>query len=145
MSLKKIKLIVEKHSEEDVEKAKEEHYGQEAIFDIHNVASDKYDVKSIGEFAKKLAQEIGMKTGPSYHWGTKGEFNSEPDLPVKADGISHVQFIYESSITIHALDKISKVYVNIFSCKDFDAEKAKEFTMDWFGGDLVKFRNIVRE
>jgi S-adenosylmethionine/arginine decarboxylase-like enzyme len=37
-----------------------------------------------------------------------------------------------SSIVIHTLDILKTVYVNIFSCKDFDPDLAAAFTRDWF-------------
>ena len=42
------------------------------------------------------------------------------------------QFILTSTIVIHTLDLMRAVYVNIFSCKEFDAEAAGRFTASWF-------------
>ena len=136
--------IGEQHSKEEIERIRKENYGQEAIFDFHNVPMNDYSIGYLKLFAKNLAKEIGMRCGPAYYWGTKGELNSEPELPVKADGISVVQFIYESSITIHALDTIQKLYINIFSCKQFDFDKAKKFILEHIKADLVCEHNIIR-
>ena len=43
-----------------------------------------------------------------------------------------MQFILTSSIVIHTLDLLGAVYINIFSCKDFDTDAAARFTAKWF-------------
>ncbi|KKL06096.1 hypothetical protein LCGC14_2599420, partial [marine sediment metagenome] len=37
----------------------------------------------------------------------------------------------------HTLDILEKVFINIFSCKDFDEERVIRFTEDWFEGEIV--------
>ena len=66
---------------------------------------------------------------------------TEPHLK----GTSAVQFIMTSNITIHTLDLLSHVYLNIFSCKDFDARKAAEFSRKFFDGRIVGFTTVVRK
>lgn len=68
------------------------------------------------------------------------ERQTEPHLK----GTSAVQFIMTSNITIHTLDLMDAVYVNVFSCKDFDAEIVKKFTADWFKGNIVNSLEIDR-
>jgi len=55
-----------------------------------------------------------------------------------------VQFILTSSIVIHTLDQLRAVYVNIFSCKDFDPKTAEKFTVEWFGAAECSARFIER-
>lgn len=142
--LKKILNELKIVNPELIDKVRRENYGQELILDIHNVPSGAIHEKSVRQFAEKLCDEIGMKRGPIYVWGEEKQLGTHPDNP-KIDGISCVQFLYSSSITIHALDELNKIFVNIFSCKEFDAEKAKDFTLETFQGDVVSFRNIVRK
>ena len=59
-------------------------------------------------------------------------------------GTSAVQFILTSNITIHTLDILKNVYVNIFSCKEFDEKIAENFTKEWFKGDVVNSITINR-
>ena len=33
---------------------------------------------------------------------------------------------------IHTLDLMKTVYVNVFSCKEFDTDEATTFVVDWF-------------
>jgi len=124
-----------------IAKDRESNYGQELILDIHEVPKNVFDKKFVREFVEKLCDEIEMKRGPNYLWGDAGENLKDP----KADGISCVQFLYSSSITIHAIDKLQKVFINIFSCRNFDADKARQFVTDNLGGTIVAEHNITRK
>jgi hypothetical protein len=42
------------------------------------------------------------------------------------------------------LDQLKAVYINIFSCKDFDAIAAERFTAKWFGANGCNARLIER-
>ena len=59
-------------------------------------------------------------------------------------GTSAIKFIIRSNITIHTLDLLGHVYLNIFSCKPFDADRASEFSAAWFDGDVVASHVIDR-
>ncbi len=69
------------------------------------------------------------------------EKETEPHLK----GITAIQFIKTSNITIHTLDLLKSVYLNIFSCKDFDPEIVKQFTEEWFKGKIVNNHVIERK
>jgi len=56
-------------------------------------------------------------------------------------GISGVVFIAESHIGIHTFVEKSYVNIDVFSCKDFDSEKAISDFRDGF--KLVKVRSCV--
>lgn len=122
-------------------------YGQELILDIHNVPPEFFKRKQIRRFAEKMCEEIKMKKGPLYLWGKdedEGKAKTGDDN-IKDDGISCVQFLYNSSITIHAIDEIQKVFVNIFSCDTFDVKKARSFAEEHVGGTIVATQNIIRK
>lgn len=131
----------------NLQEVTEEDYGQEVVLDIHDVPEEFFQVKEVRHFAEQLCDEIGMKRGPLYTWGENKDMHKGwgSEGTIKANGISCVQFLYSSSITIHALDEIHKVFVNVFSCKPFDAEKTKQFAMERIGGKIVNFRNTKRE
>lgn len=130
-------------SSEEIEKDKETSYGQEVILDIHNVPDECFRKKFIRDFAEKLCDEIGMKRGPSYVWGEEKELRTMKNP--KADGISCCQFLYTSSITLHFIDELNKVFINVFSCRNFDAEKVKKYAMENLNGKIVSYHNIVRK
>ena len=49
-----------------------------------------------------------------------------------------------SNIVIHTLDILKAVYLNVFSCKEFDGKIVKEFSEKWFNGKAVSFHQIER-
>jgi len=59
-------------------------------------------------------------------------------------GISVIQFITTSNITIHTLDVLGKVFINIFSCKNFDTYKAATFSEKFFGGNALNVKIVNR-
>jgi S-adenosylmethionine/arginine decarboxylase-like enzyme len=69
------------------------------------------------------------------------ECQTEPHLK----GTSAIQFILTSNITIHTLDLLNNAYINIFSCKDFDADAAMKFSANWFKGEIVNSHLIERK
>ena len=135
--------LTEENKEELIEKDKQEDYGMELILDIHEVSKDKIHAKAVKQFCADLCDEIGMSKGPNVIWGTDSDKDEYKDP--KADGISCVQFLHSSSITLHAIDLLGKVFINIFSCKDFDAEKAENFALTDWGGEVVAKHNIIRK
>ncbi len=131
-----------------LETDKKKPYGQELILDIHDVPLDLFTSKIIKKFAKDLTKEIGMREGPEYSWGSIGDegmYKPDGKGNEKKDGLSHIQFLWESSIVIHALDELQKVFINVFSCKEFDSDKAERFALKTFGGKLANKHNIVRK
>jgi S-adenosylmethionine/arginine decarboxylase-like enzyme len=66
------------------------------------------------------------------------------DIP-HLNGISAVQFISTSNFTIHALTDLKAVYLNIFTCKDFDVKSAVHFAREYFNGTVVTCETIVRK
>jgi len=61
-----------------------------------------------------------------------------------AVGTSAVCFILTSTIVIHTLDILEKVFVNIFSCKTFDPDVASKFTAEWFKGEVKNSTFVER-
>lgn len=109
-----------------------ENYGQELVLDLHGCLEATLTRNSITSYFAALCKLIDMKPEACHFWDDEDSLPEEQQTNPKTCGISAVQFILTSSIVIHTLTKLRKVFVNIFSCKDFDHEKAKEFTEDWF-------------
>lgn len=59
-------------------------------------------------------------------------------------GYSLLQFIETSSITGHFSEHKRSIYLNIFSCRPYDAQHAKKFTKEFFGAKRVKWRLMTR-
>ena len=67
-------------------------------------------------------------------------FGANPDVY----GFSAVQLIETSCISGHFSEENNSIYIDIFSCKWYDQEKAVEFTKEFFGAENVKFNIVLR-
>jgi len=119
-------------------------YGKELILDLHQCACGKLNRKDIEAFMVKLCQLIDMQRGELYFWDYEGESKEYANAPPHLKGSSAVQFITTSNITIHILDDLRHVYLNIFSCKSFDENKVIPFVLGWFGGQVVQSALLKR-
>lgn len=118
-------------------------YGKELILDLHKCNSKKFTREYITEFFEKLCKEIDMEACKVTFWEyeTQEEFDKAPP---HLKGISAVQFISTSNITIHTLHDLKAVYLNIFSCKDFHFMSAHKFCEKFFEGEVVRNLAITR-
>lgn len=119
-------------------------YGKELILDIHNCDPKTFNRKYLKEFFKELCKAIDMNRAKLVWWDDHGVAEEEQQTLPHLKGTSAVQFIMTSSIVIHTLDLLGSVYINIFSCKDFDSELTKTFCEDWFKGKVVNLHEINR-
>jgi len=119
-------------------------YGKELILDLHNCNSALFTRKSIRNYFKQICDLIEMERCKLCWWDDLYTPEEEKETEPHLVGTSAVQFIKTSSIVIHTLDLMSIVYLNIFSCKDFDADAVMKFSADWFKGEIVNKRIIRR-
>ena len=110
-------------------------YGQELILDLHGCDTGKFTRKAIEQYFVELCDLIDMERCDLHFWDDVGVPDEEKQTDLKTTGTSAVQFILTSTIVIHTLDLMKTVYVNIFSCKEFDTEEAATFTVKWFGAN----------
>ncbi len=119
-------------------------YGQELILDLHDCDMTTFTRESIKQYFIDLCDLIGMQRQDLHFWDDEGVPEEDRQTLPHTSGISAVQFILTSNITIHALDLTGKVYVNIFSCKDFDDAAAATHTKEWFKGKIAGMNFIER-
>lgn len=83
------------------------------------------DIKVIYKILNDLPKEIGMtKMTLPYVVEWKDTWNQNKD---STPGVSGFVMIAESHISIHTFPDQDYVFMDIFSCKPFDTEKAKNF------------------
>lgn len=58
-------------------------------------------------------------------------------------GITGIVIIAESHISVHSFEEKGYCFIDIFSCKDMDVEKAIEITLDMFKPESYEL-NIVK-
>lgn len=113
-------------------------YGKELILDLHNCNPKKFNRAMLSEFFKELCALIDMQRCELFWWDDEGLPPEECQTLPHLKGTSAVQFIMTSNITIHTLDLMGNVYLNIFSCKDFDPKAAEEFSRTFFEGTVAQ-------
>ena len=121
-----------------------EKFGVELILDLHDCNRSSFTRESISRYFELLCELIDMKREALYFWDDIDVPEEERQTSPHTQGTSAVQFILTSSIVIHTLDQTGSVYINMFSCKDFDPEVAEKFTVDWFGADTCSATFIER-
>jgi S-adenosylmethionine/arginine decarboxylase-like enzyme len=95
------------------------------------------DTECMKDFIKVLCKEIDMIP--------HGEPRIEKFAEGHLEGYSVLQFIETSSITIHFDDKIGdRAFIDIFSCKYFDTNKALEFCKNYFSAKDGLMNCIIR-
>lgn len=119
---------------------KKESFGLEVILDLHGCDHKAISqAKSLRTFVSKMCKLLGMKRfgkALTPHFG-----HNSP----KTSGYSLLQFIETSSITGHFSELYDSAYINIFSCRMFDAQKAINFTKHFFKAKKVIARKIIRK
>ena len=119
-------------------------YGIELILDLHGCDASKFTRASISEYFERLCVLIDMKREALHFWDDVGLPEEDKQTSPHTQGTSAVQFILTSSIVIHTLDQFRAVYINIFSCKSYDAKLAEQFSVEWFGATDFSARFIDR-
>lgn len=95
------------------------------------------DLALLYELLDRYPSTIGMtKIAPPYVFKYTG---SKPE----DWGITGFVLIAESHISIHTFPERDYICIDIFSCKDFDAQQALSELQDWFG--LTDVRSCVLE
>ncbi|HEY4506497.1 MAG TPA: S-adenosylmethionine decarboxylase [Candidatus Paceibacterota bacterium] len=113
-------------------------YGLELIIDMKGC--DLYDLnkEKLGRFFVELCDLIDMKRhGDPIFW------EDHSDIP-HLRGTSGIQFIETSNVVCHPLPMLKAVYLNIFSCKEFDTEKALEFCKKFWGAKSENHTVVTR-
>ena len=119
-------------------------YGKEVILDLHNCNPKTFNRKSLKNFFIELCDLIDMERAKLCWWDDHGVSKEEQQTEPHLKGTTAVQFITTSNIVIHTLDLLEAVYLNVFSCKDFDCNVVRDFSEKWFGGKVVSFLEITR-
>jgi S-adenosylmethionine decarboxylase len=106
-------------------------YGLELILDLKGCGLPDLSREKLTDYFVRLCDLIQMtRHGEPLFWE---DHSALPHL----QGISAVQFIETSNVVCHALPLLRAVYLNIFSCREFDTEAAKQFSAAFWGAESV--------
>jgi S-adenosylmethionine/arginine decarboxylase-like enzyme len=119
-------------------------YGIELVLDLNGCDETKFTRPSITEYFERLCVLIDMQREDLHFWDDEGLAEEDKQTSPHTQGTSAVQFILTSSIVIHTLDQLQAVYINIFSCKEYDPKVAEKFSVEWFGATECSARFLDR-
>ena len=114
-------------------------FGHHLIVDAAACNDRIRDRESIAEFARVLVEAIDMKAYDQpliEHFG-----HDEP----KASGYTLVQLIETSHIAAHFCDHSGDAYFDIFSCREFDQERALGVIAAYFAPVSHKVQLTIRQ
>ena len=123
----------------DLRTNKLETYGKELILNLYDCDGECITSKErLKQYVDELCELIRMK---KYGELIIERFGFGKDYSL---GYSLVQLIETSSIVAHFSEKRNSAYINIFSCQDFDEEKALEFTKNFFKAKKTISKVLIR-
>lgn len=120
-------------------------YGQELILDLHNCDIRTFFRESLDELFARLCDATDMQQCERHFWDDIGVPDDEKQTSPHTKGTSAIQFILTSNITIHTLDDLACVYLNLFSCKTFDPDVVCQIAENHFKGTAVSKIMVIRE
>ncbi len=112
-------------------------YGYELILDLHGCNPRMFTRDRIETFMVEVCDAIEMQREDLHFWDDEGVPPEKRQTLPHTEGISAVQFILTSSIVLHTLVQLKAVYINIFSCKSFDAGTARAVAREAFEAEAV--------
>lgn len=123
---------------EIVKEETQEYWGVSSSIDLYNCdLSLMQNAEAIKEFVKILCDRIKMRR---YGETQVVFFGDEP----RVQGFSMTQLIETSLISAHFADASRAIYLDVFSCAEYDPEDAAKFAMEYFGADDYKLNVTYR-
>lgn len=120
-------------------KRTENKFGYELIMNVYDCDLGVLQSKEkLTEYVDELCKIIDMK---KYGDTLLEYFGLEKE---HTKGYSLMQFIETSSITGHFSEYWKIAYLNIFSCKEFERKKARDFTKKFFKAKRITCQFIER-
>ena len=113
-------------------------YGLELIIDLKGCDLSDLDQNKLHKFFVQLCNLIKMKRhGEPVFWT---DTSNTPHLR----GVSGFQFIETSNVVCHPLPLLKAVYINIFSCKEFDTKEALKFCEKYWDSTSSIYSIVTR-
>ena len=103
-------------------------WGMLAAIDLHGCDRARLaDPDTIRRFVPAVIEAIGMQAHGPLALDRFGD--------AELEGWSAMQFIETSSITVHADEVYCRCFVDVFSCRRFDPDRAAAIAARHFGGE----------
>ena len=119
-------------------------YGYSTSLDLVDCISAYFTRDRIELYLFALCQAIDMEREDLHFWDYEGNSDGYEAAPPHLRGVSAVQFIKTSSIVIHTLDDLKAMFVDLFSCKEYDPRVFESITEMYFGGTVRASTTVMR-
>ena len=112
-------------------------YGKHLLLTANGCGDMILNIEAIVSFVKELVKKIGMKPfgEPIAH---------KIDTHTPFGGITVVQIIRTSTITIHTYDEPQDFYLDVFSCMDFDETEVVRYVVSFFNPENINHEVVYR-
>ncbi len=114
-------------------------YGQHMIIDAISRSKKLSSTEAVFRFLDELPKQIGMKKII-----TPYVIPYEHEVP-EDSGVSGFVMIAESHISVHTYPHRGFFLMDVFSCKEFDAEKTVELIKDYFEAEDARVQLVERK
>jgi len=117
-----------------------QYWGYHLTLDCHDC--DRPSIKNeehVKEFIQELMKRIDMKPIGD----TRVEYTAA-EFPDKA-GLTAVQIIVTSTIVAHFIDSTGDLYLDVFSCKQFDIETVVNTVDEYFKPSNTRVNFLTRQ
>lgn len=112
------------------------HYGRHAMVDATLCNSRLLDLNDINQFVAELVKRIDMVAFGDI---VSARFGGGIEV-----GISAVQLIETSCISLHTNDAARDLYLDVFSCKDFKIGDVVNVVAEFFAPESFNVRDLLR-
>ncbi|MCB1645727.1 MAG: S-adenosylmethionine decarboxylase [Pseudomonadales bacterium] len=113
------------------------YYGKHLVLSARHCNDALLDVDAITRFLKELVVQIDMV---AYGEPLVARFGQGIE-----EGISGVQLIETSAITVHTNDMARDLYLDVFSCKGYNELEVLSFIDSFFGTREVNYQVLLRK
>ena len=113
------------------------HYGKHVVLTAEQCNSRLLSKDDIADFCRHLVDKIDMVAFGDPFVERFGEGDEV--------GISAVQLIQTSAITIHTNDEARDMYLDVFSCKDFEAQTVLDCVEAFFEPGRQSHQVLLRK
>ena len=120
-------------------------YGYSSVLDVIKCDPGTFTRMSVEAFLVALCDAIDMEREDLHFWDYEVDPEGYEAAPAHLRGVSAVQFIKTSSIVVHTLDELKVVFIDLFSCKEYDPHVIRSLVESHFKGTLRSFKTFARE
>ncbi len=120
-------------------------YGYSSVLDVVDCDPATFTRESIETFLVTLCHAIDMEREDLHFWDYEDDPKGYAAAPAHLRGVSAVQFIKTSTIVVHTLDDLRVMFIDLFSCKEYDPHTVRALVESHFKGTMRSFKTFARE